>query len=377
MADFYSFRVAGIDGVVRSARAAARQRRAGRERREPVRLHAAVRRLRAPVSRAEGPALHRHRLSLQPVRRSRSRAPKRRSCSSARSTYNVTFPLSAKIDVNGPNRHPLYAWLTAPENGFPGDIAVEFREVPDRPPRPADRPLSLRARSPKTTGCCRTSRRRALSAAFNSQPFSFIARTPLSLHSSSACACGPLPATRGSWPSFQHRDRLRECERRRHVRVAHAAGLVQPIAEVLPRQHLRARHACAPRHAHHRQKAVGSPSRAASMPKARAVSASAGWPSQPSAMQFARSSFAFGIVRPACFSSSRIWLTFSVVSPRCTATSRFGRDRVQRGRIVLVDRALQHRLLASPGRAGTARAPSRSPDRRRPRPRASALRCRV
>ena len=36
--------------------------------------------------------------------------------------YNVTFPLSAKIDVNGANRHPLYAWLTAPENGFAGDL---------------------------------------------------------------------------------------------------------------------------------------------------------------------------------------------------------------------------------------------------------------
>ena len=35
-------------------------------------------------------------------------------------TYNVTFPLSAKIEVNGANRHPLFAWLTAPENGFAG-----------------------------------------------------------------------------------------------------------------------------------------------------------------------------------------------------------------------------------------------------------------
>lgn len=31
--------------------------------------------------------------------------------------YNVTFPLSTKVEVNGANRHPLYAWLTAPENG--------------------------------------------------------------------------------------------------------------------------------------------------------------------------------------------------------------------------------------------------------------------
>jgi len=26
--------------------------------------------------------------------------------------YDVTFPLFAKVDVNGQGRHPLYAWLT-------------------------------------------------------------------------------------------------------------------------------------------------------------------------------------------------------------------------------------------------------------------------
>jgi glutathione peroxidase len=43
-------------------------------------------------------------------------------------TYNVTFPLSAKIDVNGPERHPLYAWLTAPAQGHPGDIQWNFEK---------------------------------------------------------------------------------------------------------------------------------------------------------------------------------------------------------------------------------------------------------
>jgi len=42
--------------------------------------------------------------------------------------FGVTFPLSAKIDVNGPRRHPLYAWLTAEENGFPGDIGWNFEK---------------------------------------------------------------------------------------------------------------------------------------------------------------------------------------------------------------------------------------------------------
>jgi glutathione peroxidase len=42
--------------------------------------------------------------------------------------FGVTFPLSAKIEVNGARRHPLYAWLTAPENGFPGDIGWNFEK---------------------------------------------------------------------------------------------------------------------------------------------------------------------------------------------------------------------------------------------------------
>jgi glutathione peroxidase len=43
-------------------------------------------------------------------------------------TYNVTFPMSAKIEVNGPGRHPLYGWLTSPQNGFSGDIQWTFEK---------------------------------------------------------------------------------------------------------------------------------------------------------------------------------------------------------------------------------------------------------
>ena len=43
-------------------------------------------------------------------------------------TYDVTFPMSAKLEVNGAGRHPLYAWLTAPANGFPGDIGWNFEK---------------------------------------------------------------------------------------------------------------------------------------------------------------------------------------------------------------------------------------------------------
>lgn len=45
-------------------------------------------------------------------------------------TYNVTFPLSEKIDVNGAQRHPLYAELTkvADADGHAGDIRWNFEK---------------------------------------------------------------------------------------------------------------------------------------------------------------------------------------------------------------------------------------------------------
>ena len=43
-------------------------------------------------------------------------------------TYGVSFPLSAKLDVVGPGQHPLFAWLTAAGNGFPGDIEWNFEK---------------------------------------------------------------------------------------------------------------------------------------------------------------------------------------------------------------------------------------------------------
>jgi len=42
--------------------------------------------------------------------------------------YGVTFPMFAKIEVNGPQRHPLYAFLTAQptQPDGPGDIGWNF-----------------------------------------------------------------------------------------------------------------------------------------------------------------------------------------------------------------------------------------------------------
>jgi glutathione peroxidase len=45
-------------------------------------------------------------------------------------TYGVTFPLTEKIDVNGPGRHPLYDRLTATPDaeGAAGDVQWNFEK---------------------------------------------------------------------------------------------------------------------------------------------------------------------------------------------------------------------------------------------------------
>jgi glutathione peroxidase len=42
--------------------------------------------------------------------------------------YAVSFPLSAKLEVNGANRHPLYRFLTGPDSGIEGDISWNFEK---------------------------------------------------------------------------------------------------------------------------------------------------------------------------------------------------------------------------------------------------------
>ena len=45
-------------------------------------------------------------------------------------TYGVTFPMSEKVEVNGPGRHPVYAGLvdTRDEGGESGDIRWNFEK---------------------------------------------------------------------------------------------------------------------------------------------------------------------------------------------------------------------------------------------------------
>lgn len=40
--------------------------------------------------------------------------------------YGVSFPMMAKIDVNGPAAHPLYQWLSAEAPGLLGSKAIKW-----------------------------------------------------------------------------------------------------------------------------------------------------------------------------------------------------------------------------------------------------------
>jgi glutathione peroxidase len=45
-------------------------------------------------------------------------------------TYGTTFPMTAKLEVNGANRHPLYRWLTSmPDaDGRAGEVEWNFEK---------------------------------------------------------------------------------------------------------------------------------------------------------------------------------------------------------------------------------------------------------
>ena len=42
------------------------------------------------------------------------------------SKYSVTFPMFDKLEVNGPNRHPLYVALAGSDSPYPGNIKWNF-----------------------------------------------------------------------------------------------------------------------------------------------------------------------------------------------------------------------------------------------------------
>ena len=67
-------------------------------------------------------------------------------------TYGVTFPLFSKIEVNGPNAHPLYKYLTSEKPGILGTEAIKWNFTkflvnrdgePVKRYAPADKPEGL------------------------------------------------------------------------------------------------------------------------------------------------------------------------------------------------------------------------------------------
>ena len=80
--------------------------------------------------------LRRARLSLQPVRRAGAGRRERRSREFCETNYDVTFPMFAKIEVNGSDAHPLFNYLKRREVG-PARLVdqMEFHQIPGRPQR--------------------------------------------------------------------------------------------------------------------------------------------------------------------------------------------------------------------------------------------------
>ena len=73
------------------------------------------------------PRVDRDRRPVQPVHGPGTAEEIKTFCSS---TYGVTFPLLAKTEVNGPDRHPLFAELTkiADAAGDAGDVQWNFEK---------------------------------------------------------------------------------------------------------------------------------------------------------------------------------------------------------------------------------------------------------
>lgn len=59
-----------------------------------------------------------------------------------RTTYDISFPVLAKIDVNGPDAHPLFQWLVSAAPGWFGSRAIKWnftKFLIDRHGRPLGR----------------------------------------------------------------------------------------------------------------------------------------------------------------------------------------------------------------------------------------------
>jgi len=79
--------------------------------------------------------------------------------------YDVTFPLSSKVEVNGPDTHPVFRWLKQAAPGVGGTEAIKWnftkflvardgraagRYAPLTPPEQLERPIETLLDQPET-----------------------------------------------------------------------------------------------------------------------------------------------------------------------------------------------------------------------------------
>lgn len=76
-------------------------------------------------------------------------------------SYDVSFPMFSKVDVNGPKAHPLFNWLKAEKSGFLGTEGIKWNFTKFLVGRdgkvlkryaPTDKPESLRKDIEKALG---------------------------------------------------------------------------------------------------------------------------------------------------------------------------------------------------------------------------------
>ena len=86
--------------------------------------------LEALQERFGAQGFQRRRASRATSSAARSRGPPSEIQTFCSTTYGVTFPMMEKVEVNGPNRHPIYAELTAVADaeGHAGDIRWNFEK---------------------------------------------------------------------------------------------------------------------------------------------------------------------------------------------------------------------------------------------------------
>src|SRR5207253_891072 len=111
----------------RQPRRLQRQSRVARQRRQQVRLHAAIRGPGKGLQKVQRPRLRHHRLSPNNFggQEPGSDEQIKTFCTSK---YDVTFPMMSKISVKGDDKHAVYKFLTEKETDgeFAGEIGWNF-----------------------------------------------------------------------------------------------------------------------------------------------------------------------------------------------------------------------------------------------------------